>query len=214
MLEFITHSNAENPEFAVIWLHGLGADGHDFESIVEELNLDPAATIKFIFPHAPVMPVTINGGMRMRAWYDIAMADLGRQPDLAGIEQSAALVVELLDDLQRQGFAREKCFVVGFSQGGAVALHLATSESLAGVAALSSYGPTLPQAPALRTQNIWLGHGSFDGVVPLSLAEKTRDDLAGLGCSVAVHTYSMQHSVCLDELNDLSQWFNQTVAGF
>ena len=213
MLEFISSQNAENPEFAVVWLHGLGADCHDFESIVHELELSEQAKIKFIFPHAPIMPVTINGGMKMRAWYDIAYADLGSKPDLNGIVNSAKLIQEILDDLLKQGFTREKCFVVGFSQGGAVALQLATEEKLAGVVALSSYGPTLTNAKEIKTENIWLGHGSFDGVVPPVLGENTVKELERLGVVVPLNTYPMQHSVCLEELSDLSQWFNRSVAG-
>jgi len=214
MLEFIKNQTHAQMDFAVIWLHGLGADGHDFESIADELELPATVGIRFVFPHAPIQPVGINGGMKMRAWYDIKDMDLAQQVDRQGIEKSAALIQEIIRDLESQGLPSQRCFVAGFSQGGAVALHLAQSEHLAGILALSSYGPTLVSAPSLKTTHVWMGHGEYDPIVPLSLALKTCQDLNRLQCPVELKRYPMPHSVCAKELQDISQWLSSRMEVF
>jgi phospholipase/carboxylesterase len=199
------------PELAVIWLHGLGADGHDFEPIVPELKLDFAA--RFVFPHAPVRPVTINAGMAMRAWYDILGWGRQARQDAAGIRASAAAVERLIDREIARGMPAERVVLAGFSQGGAIALHTALRErrSLAGVLALSTY---LPLADTLEHERssanaqmpILMVHGTADAVLPLALAEASRRALVGLGYHVDWRTYPMAHTVCLDEIALIAAW--------
>jgi phospholipase/carboxylesterase len=208
LLETIEIETGPAPRAAVIWLHGLGADGHDFESIVPELALPTA--VRFVFPHAPVQPVTINGGARMRAWYDVTH---DRRQDIEGIRASQARVEALIARERRRGIVARALVLAGFSQGGAIALHtgLRHSERLAGLLALSTYLPlseTLEQeaSPANRGLPIFMAHGTHDPVLPLSWAEHSRDRLVALGYRVEWHEYPMPHSVCGEEIVDISRW--------
>lgn len=211
LLDSIEIETGHAPSLAVIWLHGLGADGHDFEPIVPELRL--GVPTRFVFPHAPVRPVTINGGMAMRAWYDILGFDRRAREDAAGINASAAAVTELIDRELERGVPSDRIVLAGFSQGGAIALHTALREKrpLAGVLALSTY---LPLAAALAGERsaensrvpLFMAHGTADTVLPLSLAESSRAVLEGLGYAVDWHAYPMAHSVCVDEIRAISAW--------
>jgi phospholipase/carboxylesterase len=195
---------------AVVWLHGLGADGHDFESLVPELRLPASPAVRFVFPHAPTRPVTIGGGHRMRAWYDIAGFDRGARQDETGIRESAEAVGALVRREQGRGIAAERIVVAGFSQGGAMALFLALRwpERLAAVIALSTYlplGDTLAAEahPANAAVPVLLAHGSSDPIVPLAAGEAARERLRSLGYDVDWRSYPMPHSVCEPEIADL-----------
>jgi len=211
MLDAIEITTGPKPRLAVLWLHGLGADGHDFEPIVPELGL--SVPVRFVFPHAPVRPVTINGGMAMRAWYDILGFDRRAREDAAGIRASAAAVTELVDREIERGMSSDRIVLAGFSQGGAVALHTALREPrpLAGVLALSTY---LPLAATLASERsaanarlpLFMAHGTDDGVLPLQLAETSRAALEALGYAVEWHAYPMAHSVCLEEVGAIGAW--------
>jgi phospholipase/carboxylesterase len=207
-MEAIAIETGPRPQAAVIWLHGLGADGHDFEPIVPELRL--VKPVRFVFPHAPVRPVTINNGMRMRAWYDILQFGGGPE-DEAGIRASQGLVESLLAAEKARGIAAGSIVLAGFSQGGAIALQAALrhDERLAGVLALSTY---LPQAAKLheasaanRAVPIFMAHGSFDDIIPLRRAEQSREVLAKAGYEVEWHSYPMPHSVSAEEIRDIAQ---------
>ncbi|HVJ29786.1 MAG TPA: alpha/beta fold hydrolase [Gammaproteobacteria bacterium] len=211
MLDAIEITTGEVPQLAVLWLHGLGADGHDFEPIVPELGLRLPA--RFVFPHAPVRPVTINGGMQMRAWYDILGFDRRAKEDAAGIRASAAAITELIDREIERGMSSDRIVLAGFSQGGAIALHTALREPrpLAGVLALSTYLP-LPATLASErsTANagipLFMAHGTDDPVLPLGLAEFSRGALEALGYVVDWHAYPMAHSVCMEEVSAIGAW--------
>jgi len=196
---------------AVIWLHGLGADGHDFEPIVPYLGLDGLG-VRFVFPHAPPRSVTINMGMRMPAWYDIRALDLDRDADRDGIEDSARRVRDLLRRENERGIPTNDIVLVGFSQGGAIALHvgLRHPERLAGIGALSTYlvaSETL-EAEALQAKDvpIFQGHGTEDPMVPYAHGTAARDRLAKLGYDVEWKSYPMAHEVCPEEVRDLGAW--------
>jgi phospholipase/carboxylesterase len=213
LLEAIEIETAPRPTAAIIWLHGLGADGHDFEPIVPELGLPKSTAVRFIFPHAPVRPVTINGGARMRAWYDVT-AD-GRQ-DAEGIRASQVHVEALIARELARGIAASAVVLAGFSQGGAMALHtgLRHPARLAGVVALSSYLPlpeTLEQemSQANRDVPIFMAHGTQDPLIPLSWAVRSRDRLVALGYAVDWHEYPMPHSVCAEEIADIGRWLRR-----
>ena len=216
MLDYIEHTTGDNPTFSVIWLHGLGADGHDFEPIVPELMLPPKINIRFIFPHAPMQPVTINGGMVMRAWYDILSMEIAREIDEAGIERSAAQVRDLVDREIERGIASDNILLAGFSQGGAIALHtgLAYEKPLLGILALSTYVPmpdsvTGDAGQANRAVPIFMGHGTHDPVIPVQLGRQSYDYLKSRGYNVEWQTYPMQHSVNMDEIRDVSTWMSK-----
>ena len=202
---------------AVIWLHGLGADGHDFEPIVPELRLPPSLALRFVFPHAPVRPVTLNQGMRMRAWYDIFQLGGGAE-DESGIRASQALVERLIEVEKQKGIAPARIVLAGFSQGGAIALQTALRypERLAGVLALSTYLPLNEKLSAEKsTANaavpIFMAHGSYDDVIPLARAEQSRRILEQLGYAVEWHTYPMPHSVCPEEIGDISAFLQKAI---
>ena len=211
MLDSIEITTGEAPELSVLWLHGLGADGHDFEPIVPELGL--RFPVRFVFPHAPVRAVTINGGMAMRAWYDILGFSAQAKEDAAGIRASAAAVVELIDREIERGMPSDRIVLAGFSQGGAIALHTALREPrpLAGVLALSTY---LPLGASLASERsaanasvpIFMAHGTGDTVLPLSLAETSRTALEALGYAVEWHAYPMAHSVSIEEISAIGAW--------
>ena len=203
---------------AVVWLHGLGADGHDFESVATELGRSGLDGIRYVFPHAPVRPVTINGGMEMRAWYDIADSDFDRRADEEGVRESAGIARALVDEQIARGIAAERIVLAGFSQGGAIALYagLRFPFRLAGILALSTYLPA-PRSleaqahPANRDVPIFLAHGSQDPIIALSLSERSRASLAALGYIVEVHTYPMPHSVCAEEVRDIENWLSRVL---
>ena len=206
------------PQAAVIWLHGLGADGHDFEPIVPELRLPDTLPVRFVFPHAPIRPVTLNQGMRMRAWYDIYRLGGGPE-DEAGIRASEGFLKELVKSEQKRGVPAEKIVIAGFSQGGAIALQTALRypERLAGVLALSTY---LPLASLLEKEGseknrdvpIFMAHGTYDDVIPLPRADDSRRLLEKLGYQVEWHSYPMPHSVCPPEIDDISAFLLRTLA--
>ena len=203
---------APSPDAAVLWLHGLGADGHDFEPVVPQLRLPPQLRVRFVFPHAPVRPVTLNMGMRMRAWYDILQLGGGRE-DEAGIRESQALLEALIARERRRGVAAQRIVLAGFSQGGAVALHtgLRHAERLAGILALSTY---LPLAGSLVPEHsaanlgvpLFMAHGRYDDIIPIERARQSRVALEGLGCKVEWREYAMPHAVCGEEIADVAAW--------
>ena len=204
---------------AVVWLHGLGADGHDFEPVAAELGRGGLGDARYVFPHAPVRPVTINGGMAMRAWYDIAGPELDRRADEEGVRESAGIARALVDEQIARGIAARRIVLAGFSQGGAIALYagLRFPFRIAGILALSTY---LPAAESLATQAhaanrdvpIFLAHGSQDPVIALSLSERSRAVMADLGYIVEVHTYPMPHSVSAEEIRDIANWLSRVLA--
>jgi phospholipase/carboxylesterase len=211
LLPHIALESGKRPQHSIIWLHGLGADGQDFVPVVDALEL-PAA-MRYIFPHAPQRPVTINGGFVMRAWYDIAATDIGAQQDAAGIRASQAEIEKLITQEVERGIAPGHIFLAGFSQGGAIALHTALRQSapLGGVLALSTYLPlsaSVPgeMQPVTRATPIFMAHGRSDTVVPYALGAGSRDALLGLGYTVDWHEYAMPHSVCDAELRDIAGW--------
>ncbi len=209
-LETIEIETGPRAGAAVIWLHGLGADGHDFEPIVPELGLPAAKPVRFIFPHAPVRPVTINMGMRMRAWYDIFQLGGGAE-DEKGIRASEVLLQELISQERKKNIPPEKIVLAGFSQGGAIALQTALryQERLGGVLALSTYLPLPTRLDQDRNAEnndipIFMAHGSDDNMIPVDRAERSRDLLQELGYKVEWRTYPMPHSVCPEEIADLA----------
>jgi len=205
------------PSHAVIWLHGLGADGNDFMPVVKELKLPPLG-IRFVFPHAPMRPVTINGGFVMRAWYDIAYQELAFKEDERGLRESQKLIEELIVRENSRGIPSSRIVLAGFSQGGVLALQtgLRQSKPLAGLMALSSY---LPMSPMIEVERnaasnsvpIFMGHGITDNIVPLALGRMSRDTLIKLGYEVEWHQYTMPHSVCPEELADIGVWLKSVV---
>lgn len=201
----------ELPVGSVIWLHGLGADGHDFEPIVPELQLPPELGLRFVFPHAPVRPVTLNGGMAMRAWYDILSLDRNGLADEAGIRASAARVDQLVAREIERGSPAHKIVIAGFSQGGAVALHAAlrSSEALAGIMGLSTYLPLISKfndEVKVSDIPIFMAHGTWDPVLPIALGRDSADLLIDQGFHVEWHDYPMAHAVCAEEINDIRNW--------
>lgn len=203
---------------SVIWLHGLGADGHDFEPIVPELRLPATLGVRFIFPHAPHRPVTINGGMVMRAWYDVRDPDLTRLEDAESIVASAGLLHDWIAQETAAGIPGHRIIAAGFSQGGAIALHggLRYPETLAGILALSCYLP-LPERldtevhPANRDTRLLMLHGSHDPLIPVQHGRAACERLRQADYNVDWHEYPMQHSVCLEEINDISRWLQQVL---
>lgn len=210
---------AANPRHAIVWLHGLGADGNDFAAVVPELIDRAWPPLRFVFPHAPVRPVTINGGVPMRAWYDIKGAAIADKQDEAGMRESIAQLDALIAREAGRGIAPERVLVAGFSQGGAIALAGGTRHAvrLAGIVALSTYLPLAEKTPAERSAAnastpIFMAHGSHDPVVPQPLGEVSRDALAGFGYAVEWHSYPMAHQVCAEEIADLRAWIGARLA--
>jgi phospholipase/carboxylesterase len=215
-LDAIEIETGKNPSTSIIWLHGLGADGNDFAPIVPELRL-PKAAIRFVFPHAPVQPVTINGGMRMRAWYDITDGAIRRE-DERGVRASQALIESLIAREKERGTTPGRLVLAGFSQGGAIALQtgLRHSERIAGIMALSTYVPVgdklaTEASPANRDVPIFMAHGTSDPVIPLARAEESRALLQSLGYAVEWREYRMPHSVCPEELADIGAWLRKVL---
>lgn len=220
LLPAIEVETGDTPRYSVIWLHGLGADGSDFEPVVPELGLDHAPGIRFVFPHAPTMPVTCNGGYVMRAWYDIiSLEPHSRQVDETGILKSRTALRALIANENRRGIPSERIFLAGFSQGGAVAYTTALThpEKLAGLIALSTYLPTTQivsneASPANRSIPIFAAHGTHDDVVSPTLGLAARDYLLDHGYQPAWHEYPMPHSVCMEEVEDIGAWLHAQLA--
>jgi len=216
LLDAIEIETGKNPAASVIWLHGLGADGNDFAPIVPEIRL-PASAIRFVFPHAPVQPVTINGGMRMRAWYDITDGAIRRE-DERGVRASQVSIEALIAREKKRGTKAERLVLAGFSQGGAIALHtgLRHPERIAGIMALSTYVPvgeklSAEASTANRRVPIFMAHGTHDPVIPLNRAEQSRALLESLGYPVEWREYGMPHSVCPEELADIGAWLGKVL---
>ena len=212
-LETLEGATGEHPVASVIVLHGLGADGSDFVPVAEALDLSAVGAVRFVFPHAPVRPVTINGGYRMRAWYDILGTDLQRREDEAGLRESARAIAALIDRERERGIAAHRIVLAGFSQGCAMTLltGLRYPERLAGLAGMSGYLPLADSTAAERSEAnrdvpIFLAHGSEDEIVAPARGRASRDALAALGHAVEWHEYPMEHSVCPDEIGALNQW--------
>jgi len=214
-LEKVIVETGENPDASIIWLHGLGADGHDFEPIVPELGLPNHLAVRFIFPHAPAIPVTINDGYIMPAWYDFKQTDLGIEHDEKGIVRSAKQIQLLIEQQQMHGIAANRIILAGFSQGGAMAIHcgLRQSKPMAGIMALSAY-LLLPDQledemkDSARAVPIFMAHGVADPVVPYAAGEASYRKLETAGCHVEWHSYSMEHHVCPLEMKDIGLWIS------
>jgi phospholipase/carboxylesterase len=218
-LQSIEIETGPNPTASVVWLHGLGADGNDFVPIVNELGLPDAMHVRFVFPHAPMMPVTLNGGYVMRAWYDILGTDLVRREDEAGVRRSQAQVEQLIAREVARGTPRHRIVLAGFSQGGAITLQtgLRQTEPLAGLVALSCYLPLAPLFEAERaagsaTVPMFVAHGVSDPVVPLARGVASRDQLKSLGYAVEWHDYPMPHSVCAEEIEHIAAFLKRVLA--
>ncbi len=212
-LEAIEIETTASPGVSIIWMHGLGADGHDFVDIVPELRLPARPGVRFVFPHAPMRPVTINGGYVMRAWYDIRDDGGVRREDPAGVRASQKAIEALIQREKERGVPAASIVLAGFSQGGAMALHtsLRHGERLAGVMALSCSLPladtlAAEAAPANRDVPIFMAHGTQDPMIPMARALRARETLVGLGYRVEWHEYPMPHSVCAEEVRDISTW--------
>lgn len=216
LLPFVDVKAQGDTRAVVVWLHGLGDSGHGFSPIVPELRLPADAGIRFLFPHAPERPVTVNGGMRMRAWYDIKTMDLTNRADEDGVRESAAAVQQLLDKLISDGISSERIILAGFSQGGVIALHLLPrlTYKLAGVMALSTYmcAPDKLKDEANNVNKatpVLVAHGSQDPVVPLFAGQQVYHTLKNTGFNVSWHEYKMQHSVCAQEVADISSFIQR-----
>jgi len=221
ILETIEIETGKNPSASVIWMHGLGADGNDFVPVVNELDLSGAPAVRFVFPHAPKRPVTINNGFVMRAWYDVSFGDLegnSRRADERGVRESQAQIGALIEREVKRGVTVANIVLAGFSQGGAMALHtgLRYPEKLAGVMALSAYLPladslALEATAANKATPIFMAHGTFDPVVPLVMGAGSMTFMAGLGYRVEWKQYPMQHSVCPEEIEDVGAWLRRVL---
>lgn len=215
-LQYIELETGENPTASVIWLHGLGASGHDFEPVVPELGLPEGAAVRFIFPHAPNLPVTINGGMTMPAWYDIKAMDIDRVVDTEQLMASAKAVGKLVEREIEKGIPANRIIIAGFSQGGAVAYELGLSypERLGGILALSTYFATadsVQRSEANADIPISVYHGTFDPMVPESLGVRSVETLKGMGYEPTYQTFPMEHSVCLEEVLDIGRFIRRHV---
>ncbi|WP_136419356.1 alpha/beta hydrolase [Herbaspirillum sp. ST 5-3] len=217
-LDTIELETAPDPRVSIIWLHGLGADGNDFVPIVHELDLTGCPPIRFVFPHAPVMPVTINNGYMMRAWYDILGMDLVQREDEAGLRKSQTMVEHLIAQEKSRGIPASRIILAGFSQGSAMTLQtgLRHPEKLAGLLCLSGYLPLHATLPAERhganhETPIFMAHGRHDPIVPIDRAEKSRDILLALGYKLEWHEYPIEHSVCGEEIDDISAWLKRVL---
>lgn len=220
MLQTVEHETRPRPAWSIVWLHGLGADGNDFAPIVPELVREGWPGIRFVFPHAKVRPVTINGGVPMRAWYDIVSLQIDQRADEAGVRDSIREVEALISRERDRGVPAERTILAGFSQGGAIALAAALrrEKGLAGVVALSTYLPlanvTKDESTAAgRATPVFMAHGSQDPMVPQALGQRSREALQSLGVAVEWHSYPMPHSVCAEEVRDLGDWLSRRFAG-
>lgn len=217
ILPHISLEIGKSPKHSIIWLHGLGADGEDFVPLAEEMNLPVA--IRYIFPHAPKQPVTINGGFIMRSWYDIAEARIDARQDETGIRASQTEIEKIIAQEKARGVAACNIFLAGFSQGGAIALHtgLRQTERLGGILALSTYLPlherfTTEASHEAKDTPIFMAHGRSDPVVPYALGKASRDLLQQQGYQIDWHEYGMQHSVCQEEVGDIERWIKAVVS--
>jgi phospholipase/carboxylesterase len=206
------------PAASVIWLHGLGADGHDFEALVPELRLPVQPALRFVFPHAPFRPVTINNGYVMRAWYDIAMTERGFEQNAEHIREAQGILQGLIEAETRRGMDSERIVLAGFSQGGAIALHagLRYTKPLAGIMALSAPVPFVDVLmgeiqPANATTPVFMAHGTDDRMVPYEIARQSHKAMQARGLSIEWHTYAMGHSVAPDEIRDIAHWLERVV---
>lgn len=218
-LEVIEVETAANPTATVLWMHGLGADGQDFVPVAQELSLAAVGPVRFVFPNAPVIPVTLNGGYPMPAWYDILGAELTQRQDEQGMRRTQGAINTLIARETARGIAASRIVVAGFSQGCAMALMtgLRYPERLAGIMGLSGYLPLLTtlaaeRSPANHGLPVFLGHGRRDGMVPLAAGAATRDALTALGYPVDWHEYDMEHSVCMEEIADINRWLLRVLA--
>jgi phospholipase/carboxylesterase len=218
LLDSVDVETGPQPKSAVIWLHGLGADGHDFEAVVPELVRPGERALRFVLPHAPIRPVTINGGMSMRAWYDIGGFERNAAQDESGIRASAAAVHGLIERENKRGIPTERIVLAGFSQGGAMALFIGTraTQKLAGIIGLSCYmllGSTLAveRSAVNQTTPIFVAHGTRDPVVDVRLGEETRRLLEEAGYSVTWHRYPIPHSVSPEELSQIATWLRRVL---
>lgn len=220
MLQTVEHETRPRPAWSIVWLHGLGADGNDFAPIVPELVREGWPGIRFVFPHAKVRPVTINGGVPMRAWYDIVSLQIDQRADESGVRDSIREVEALIARERDRGVPAERTILAGFSQGGAIALATALrrEKGLAGVVALSTYLPLAnvtkdESTTAGRATPVFMAHGSQDPMVPQALGQRSREALQSLGVGVEWHSYPMPHSVCAEEIRDLGDWLSRRFAG-
>ena len=219
LLEHIQIETNDNPEIAIIWMHGLGADGNDFVPMVRELDLTGLPGIRFIFPHAKTMPVTVNNGYVMRAWYDITGAELTRREDENGLRASQKDIEAFIDREKARGIPASRIILAGFSQGCAMTIQtgLRHPERLAGLLCLSGYVPLSAKLATERTDAskstpIFMAHGRYDNVVPFNRAEASRDLLVSLGYQLEWHEYAMQHTLCLEEVQHISAWLKKVLA--
>lgn len=219
LLDTVEFETGTEPRAAVIWMHGLGADGHDFAPIVPELGLPASLSTRFVFPHAPMRPVTINRGWVMRAWYDVYADGGERREDVTGVRESQASIARLIERERARGIAAGRIVLAGFSQGGAMALHtgLRRGERLAGIMALSCFlpQPTTVAAEASlanREAPIFMAHGTDDAVIPLARARTSRDVLTKIGYAVEWHEYRMAHAVCHEEIRDVRAWLARVLS--
>ena len=219
LLETIQLDSAPNPTVSIIWMHGLGADGNDFVPLVKELDLRGCPAIRFIFPSSGTMPVTINNGYVMRAWYDIRENDLVRREDESGLRASQAQIEALIAREKARGIPASRIILAGFSQGCAMTLQtgLRHAEPLAGLMCLSGYLPLADKTAAERTPAsldtpIFMAHGTADPVVPIARAQQSRDLLTGMGYKVEWHEYMMQHSLCQEEIDAIGAWLKKVLA--
>ena len=219
LLETIQLDSAPNPTVSIIWMHGLGADGNDFVPLVKELDLRGCPGIRFIFPSAGTMPVTINNGYVMRAWYDILVSDLVRREDESGLRASQQQIEALIAREKARGIPASRIILAGFSQGCAMTLQtgLRHAEPLAGLMCLSGYLPladktALERTPASLDTPIFMAHGTADPVVPIARAQQSRDLLTGMGYKVEWHEYMMQHSLCQEEIDAIGVWLKKVLA--
>lgn len=219
MLDTVENETGADPQWSVLWLHGLGADGHDFAPIVPELVRPHWPAIRFVFPHAPVQPITINNGVPMRAWYDIVSAGFRSRADSAGVDASIVELELLIEREVARGIPAERILLAGFSQGGAVILSalLRRTRPLAGLIALSTYLPDPAKAAAARVADaisvpVFMAHGTQDPVIPVAIARDTAQTLENLGLPVEWHTYTMAHQVCAEEMHALGEWLEARFA--
>ena len=219
LLECIERETGAHPDAAVIWMHGLGADGNDFVPIVNEMRLPSSPAIRFVFPHAPIRPVTLNNGFRMRAWYDLSAGDITNRADVVGVRASQAQIEALIARERTRGIAARRIVLAGFSQGGVIALHAGVrhAERLAGIVALSTY-VVVPEklaaegSPANRDVPIFMAHGTYDPMIRLEWGESSRRALGAAGYSVEWHTYPMQHSVVMEEIDAIKAFLLKVLA--
>jgi phospholipase/carboxylesterase len=218
VLETLEIETGPHPTAAVIWLHGLGADGYDFEPIVPELDLPAAPAVRFVFPHAPMRPITINGGAVMRGWYDVLSLEGVRREDDAGVRAAQASVEQLIAREAARGVPAARLVLAGFSQGGAIALQtgLRHPERLAGMMALSTYLPlaatlAAEASAANRDVPIFMAHGRHDSLIPIERAMSSREALRAAGYKIEWHDYAMEHAVCREEIEDVAAWLRRVL---